>query len=117
MGGDIPWVPISAKKGDGIDDLLDMMLLVSDMAELTGDIDKMAEGVVIESHRDMQKGVSATLIIKDGSIKKGDFVRAGESVSPVRIMEDFTGKNIDNAQFSSPIHIRSEEHTSELQSH
>ncbi len=105
MGGDIPWIPISAKRGDGIEDLLDMMLLVSDMAELTGDTEKPAEGVVIESHRDMQKGVSATLIIKNGSIKKGDFVRAGESVSPVRIMEDFTGEKINEAQFSSPIHI------------
>ncbi|MFC1731320.1 translation initiation factor IF-2 [candidate division KSB1 bacterium] len=105
MGGEIPWVPISAKRGDGIDELLDMMLLVSDMAELTGDTNKTAEGIVIESHRDTQKGISATLLIKDGSIKKGDFVRAGESVSPVRIMEDFTGKNINNAQFSSPINI------------
>ncbi|NQV93462.1 translation initiation factor IF-2 [Candidatus Kaiserbacteria bacterium] len=105
MGGDIPWVPISAKQGDGVDELLDMMLLVSDMAELTGDANKPAEGVVIESHRDTQRGISTTLLIKNGSIKKGDFVRAGESVSPVRIMEDFTGKSINEAQFSSPIHI------------
>jgi translation initiation factor IF-2 len=105
MGGEIPWIPISAKTGDGIDDLLDLMLLVSDMAELTGDENKSAEGVVIESHRDTKKGISATLLIKDGSIKKGDFVRAGESVSPVRIMEDFSGKNIQSAQFSSPINI------------
>lgn len=105
MGGDIPWVPISAKRGDGIDELLDMMLLVSDMTELTGDLSKPAEGIVIESHRDTQRGISTTLLIKDGAIKKGDFVRAGESVSPVRIMEDFTGKSIDEAQFSSPIHI------------
>lgn len=105
MGGDIPWVPISAKTGEGVDDLLDMMLLVSDMAELTGDTLKTAEGIVIESHRDTQKGISTTLLIKDGCIKKGDFVRAGGSVSPVRIMEDFMGKSINEAQFSSPIHI------------
>jgi len=105
MGGEVPWVPISAKRGDGVDDLLDMMLLVSDMAELTGDSEKAAEGIVIESHRDMQKGISATILIKDGSIKKGDFVRAGESISPVRIMEDFTGKKIDAARFSSPVRI------------
>ena len=105
LGGDIPWVPISAKSGEGMDDLLDMMLLVSDMTELSGDASQPARGIVIESHRDTQKGISATLLIKDGSIKKGDFVRAGESVSPVRIMEDFAGKNINEAKFSSPIHI------------
>ncbi|PIT89360.1 MAG: hypothetical protein COU27_00725, partial [Candidatus Levybacteria bacterium CG10_big_fil_rev_8_21_14_0_10_36_7] len=105
MGGSVPWVPISAKKGDGVEELLDMMLLVADMEELTGSLDKPASGVVIESHCDTKKGISATLLIKDGSIKSGDFVRAGESVSPVRIMEDFAGKKIDKAQFSSPIHI------------
>ncbi len=104
-GGDIPWVAISAKVGTGVDDLLDMMLLVSDMAELTGDINKKAEGVVLESHRDNKKGISATLLIKDGYIKKGDFIQSGESVSPVRIMEDFTGKSIAEAQFSTPINI------------
>ncbi len=104
-GGDIPWVAISAKVGTGVDELLDLMLLVSDMAELTGDVNKKAEGVVLESHRDNKKGISATLLIKDGSLKKGDFIQAGESVSPVRIIEDFTGKGINEAQFSSPVNI------------
>jgi len=105
VGGDIPWVAISAKTGEGIDDLLDMMFLVADLAELTGDTSKPAEGVVIESHLDTKKGISASLLIKDGSIKKGDFVQAGESVAPVRIMEDFRGEGINEAQFSSPIYI------------
>ncbi|MEX0652239.1 MAG: GTP-binding protein, partial [Candidatus Paceibacterota bacterium] len=105
MGGEVPWVPISAKTGEGIPDLLDLMLLVADMAELSGDIHKKATGIVLESHRDTQKGISASLLIKDGSIKKGDYVWAGNALSPVRIMQDCNGKNITEASFSSPINI------------
>ncbi len=105
MGGDIPFVPISAKTGEGVDDLLDMILLVADISELTGDTNEAAQGVVIEAHRDTKKGISATLLIKNGSLKKGMFVQAGGSVAPVRIMEDFTGKAINEATFSSPIRI------------
>lgn len=105
MGGDIPFVPISAKSGEGVSDLLDMMLLVADLADLSGDPTKLASGVVVEAHRDMKKGILATLLIKDGTVKKGMFVRAGGSVAPVRILEDFTGKKIDEATFSSPIRI------------
>lgn len=105
LGGDIPSVPISAKTGEGVPELLDMMILVADLAELTGTLEKPAEGAVIEAHRDTQKGISATLIIKDGTIRGGMYVVAGESVSPVRIMEDFLGKKIAEAHFSSPIGI------------
>ncbi|MCW9054670.1 MAG: translation initiation factor IF-2 [Candidatus Pacebacteria bacterium] len=105
MGGDIPFVPISAKSGEGVDDLLDMMLLVADLADLSGNPDTLATGVVIEAYRDTQKGILATLLIKDGALQKGMFVRAGGSVAPVRILEDFTGKSITAAQFSSPVRI------------
>ena len=75
------------------------------MAELTGDPSKPAEGVVIEAHMDPKKGVSATLVILDGTLEKGMFVVAEDAMAPVRIMENFLGKSIDTATFSSPIRI------------
>ncbi len=105
MGGDISFVEISAKTGENIDDLLDTILLAADVEDLKGDVNKKAVGYVLESEVDPKKGVSATLIIKDGSLSTGDFVISGESTSPVRIMEDFAGKQIKEASFSSPIRI------------
>ncbi|MSR71509.1 MAG: translation initiation factor IF-2 [Candidatus Taylorbacteria bacterium] len=104
-GGDIPGVPISALKGTGMPELLDMILLVSEMSELKGDPNKNAHGTVIEANLDNKKGISATLIIKDGTLKSGLFVVAGESLSPVRIMEDSIGKKIKEAGPSAPIKI------------
>lgn len=104
-GGDIPCIPISAKSGVGVPELLDMMLLVAELAELKGDANKPALGVVIESSLDPRKGISATLIIEDGTLRKGMFLVAEDSVAPVRIMENFLGKKIDEASFSSPIRI------------
>ena len=105
LGGDVPFVPVSAKTGEGIPELLDMMILVADLEELSGDTTKPAEGIVIESNLDQKKGVSASLVIKDGTLKSGMFVVAGDSSSPVRIMEDFLGKSIKEATFSSPMRV------------
>jgi len=104
-GGDIPFVPISAKAGTGVSELLDMMLLVAEMEELKADPNKNAEGVIIESHIDPKQGTSASLIITDGTLKKGMCVSTGETCSPVRAIEDFLGEKIDEASFSSPIRI------------
>ncbi len=104
-GGDISYVKISALNGDGVGELLDTLLLVAELEELKGDLSKNAEGVVIETHVDPKKGVSATLVIKDGTLKKGMYVGAEQSCSPVRMLEDFAGKKIDEATFSSPIQI------------
>lgn len=104
-GGEVPFVPISAKFGQGVDELLDLMLLVAEMSELKGDITKNAEGVVIEANMDKKKGISATMIIKNGVIQSGMFVACGKSFAPTRIMEDFLGKKITEATFSSPIKI------------
>src|SRR3989344_5014367 len=104
-GGDVPCVPVSAKAGTGIPELLDMMLLVAEVAELSGDATIKAQGAVIESSVDPKKGIGATLIIKNGSIKKGDCVVAEDALTPVRMMENFLGENIDHASFSSPIRI------------
>lgn len=104
-GGDIPIVSLSSKTGEGIEELLETILLVTDMNTLTGNAGKNAEGIVLESNVDPRKGVSATLIIKDGSLRTGMFVVAGESMSPVRIMENFLGKSIKEARFSSPVRV------------
>lgn len=104
-GGAVPWVPISAKTGEGVSDLLDIMLLVAEIAELKGDLNKNAEGVVIEANLDSNKGISGTLIIKDGSLKVGMNIASGESISSVRLIENFMGKKITGACFSSPVKV------------
>ncbi|MFZ2621301.1 MAG: translation initiation factor IF-2 [Minisyncoccia bacterium] len=104
-GGDIPAVAVSAKSGEGISELLDMIILVSELESLTGEVNVNADGVVIESNLDTKKGISATCIIKNGTLEKGMFVASGVASSPVRIMENYLGKSIDRATFSSPIKI------------
>ena len=105
MGGDISYVSISAKEGTGINDLLDMIILVSDIENFTGTKEKNASGVIIESKRDPQRGVSASCIIKDGTLKQGMFVVSGEAIVSVKMMENFLGKTIKEATFSSPIRL------------
>lgn len=104
-GGQIPWVAISAKTGKGVPELLDVMLLVAELAELTGDASKPGEGLVIESHMDSKKGITATIVITDGTLSRGMYVVAEAAMAPVRIMENFMGKPIADATFSSPITI------------
>ncbi len=104
-GGSIPAVPISAKTGEGVPALLDMMLLVAELEELIADPSALAEGIVIEANRDMKKGVTATIIIQNGTLAEKQFIIAGGATAPVRIMEDFAGKKITTASFSSPVRI------------
>lgn len=105
MGGDVPWVGISAKSGEGVDELLDVLLLSAELAELTGDTNAPAEGLVIEGHLDTKRGNTATLIIKNGTLASGSFVVSGSAYAPVRIMENFLGKNIREAGLSEPVGI------------
>jgi translation initiation factor IF-2 len=95
-GGTVPIVSISAKTGQGVEDLLEMIALQSDVLELKGDSNVPAEGFVIESHLNPKQGISATLIIKNGCLKTGMFVATEESFAPVRSIE---------ACFSSPVRI------------
>lgn len=104
-GGDIPAVPISALQGTGINELMDMIMLVADLQELVGDPEKTGSGVVIENYLDSKKGISATLIIKDGTVTSGSYVVAEDSYSPVRIFENTLGKAIKTASFSTPVKI------------
>jgi translation initiation factor IF-2 len=103
MGGDIPFVLISAKAGTGVNELLDMIILVSDMQAYTGDRKLNASGIIIEANREPRRGISASCIIKNGTLKSGMFVVAGSALVTTRIMENFLGKPTKEATFSSPI--------------
>lgn len=103
-GGDVPALPISAKTGKGIPELLDMILLMSELGELTANPDATGEGVVLETGRD-KSGISATLIIKNGVVKSGMHIAVDGSIAPVRMMENFLGEKITEATFSSPVRI------------
>lgn len=104
-GGGIPYVEISAKEGTGVKDLLDLILIVSAIEELKGDPNNKASGFVIESHKNKNKGITSTLIIKDGTLKQGQFVVCKDKYAPVRIFEDFKGSPIKIASFSTPVKI------------
>ncbi|HVM73702.1 MAG TPA: translation initiation factor IF-2 [Candidatus Paceibacterota bacterium] len=103
LGGDVPWVAISAKIGTGVDELLDLILLVAELNEMKADASAPASGYVIEAHRDQKRGIAATLIITNGTLEHGMAVLAGRAIAPVRIMEDHTGKRLTSATFSTPV--------------
>jgi translation initiation factor IF-2 len=105
MGGDIPYALISAKSGKGVDDLLDLIILSADLAELKGDIGASATGTIIEGNIDTKRGTTATMIVENGTLKSGSFVVSGKVFAPVRIMEDFLGKTIKEASLSEPVQI------------
>lgn len=104
-GGTIPCVPISSKTGAGIDDLLDMMLLVAEVSELTGDHTKPGEGFVLESRLDSKAGIMATLVVTDGTVNTGDYIVVDGEAAKIKKLEDFTGAIIKTATFSSPIQV------------
>ncbi len=105
FGGSVSFTPISAKTGAGVSDLLDLMLLTAELEDLKADSSHKASGIVIEANLDKKKGVTATLVIKDGTLKTGSYLVAGSAMAPVRIMENFLAKPIKEATFSSPIRI------------
>ncbi|MFA5841848.1 MAG: translation initiation factor IF-2 [Candidatus Paceibacterota bacterium] len=105
FGGNTSCVPISAKTGQGVPELLDTILLVAEMEELKGAPDAPAEGFIIESNVDKQRGISATLLIKNGTLKNGMFVVAEDAVVPARLIENFMGQSVKEACFSSPVTI------------
>lgn len=104
-GGEIPVVPISALKGTGIPELLDMVILVADLGDLKADPNKLAEGGIIEAGLDNKKGIYATLLIKNGTLQSGMTIVAENAFSPVRILENWEGKAIKSATFSSPVRV------------
>ncbi|RME99160.1 MAG: translation initiation factor IF-2 [Chloroflexi bacterium] len=104
-GGDTICVPISALENQGIDDLLENILLVTDVADLKANPNRPAQGVVIEGKMDRRRGVFATLLVQNGTLKNGDYVVIGEQYGRVRAMFNFNGKKIKKAGLSEPVSI------------
>ncbi len=96
-GGNTVMVPVSAIKGENIDQLLEMILLVSDVEDLKANPQRMAKGTVIEAHLDKAKGPVATLLIQNGTLRAGDVLAAGPILGKVRAMVDDTGKRVKEA--------------------
>jgi len=104
-GGDTPLVPVSARTKLGIDDLLETVLLVADVAELTANPDRPAIGRVVEAHLDTKRGPVATVLVQTGTLERGDLVVAGVTYGRVRAMTDDKGKPVGRAEPSRPVEI------------
>jgi translation initiation factor IF-2 len=105
-GGDSPFVPVSAKTGQGIDELLENVLLQAEVLELKAVHDGPAKGLIIESQLDKGRGPVATVLVQSGTLKRGDVVLAGSSFGRVRAMLDEAGKAIQSAGPSIPVEIQ-----------
>ncbi|MFZ1250795.1 MAG: translation initiation factor IF-2 [Candidatus Microsaccharimonas sp.] len=104
-GGDTVMVEVSAKTGQGIDKLLDMVLLVADLEELKAEGDVPAEGLVIESHMETGRGAVVGLLVEQGMLKPGAFMVAGTTYGKVRTLQDFLGKTLKEAGPSTPVTV------------
>ena len=104
-GGDTPCVPVSAQTGMGIDELLEMVLLVADMKELKANPDRAAKGTVIEARLDKGRGPVASILVQNGTLRTGDIVVAGMAVGHVRAMTDDKGNRVTEAGPSIPVEI------------
>ncbi|WP_374427290.1 translation initiation factor IF-2 [Ideonella dechloratans] len=106
FGGDSPFVGVSSKTGQGIDELLEQVLLQAEVLELKAPVDAMAKGIVIEARLDKGRGPVATVLVQSGTLKRGDVVLAGASYGRVRAMLDEDGKNTLEAGPSIPVEIQ-----------
>ena len=104
-GGDTQFIKVSAHTGDGIDELLEAVLLQAELLELTAPIDVPARGVIVEARIDKGRGVIATALVQQGTLRKGDFMLAGESVGKIRAMTDEAKKPTLEAGPSIPVEI------------
>lgn len=104
-GGDIICVPVSAKTGEGIDELLESVLLVAEVQELKANPERLAKGTVIEARLDKGRGPIATLLVQNGTLKQGDVLIAGTAVGRVRVMTNDKGKAVKTAGPSVPVEI------------
>ena len=104
-GGDVICVPVSAKTGEGIDELLENVLLVAEVKELKANPDRLAKGTVIEARLDKGRGPIATLLVQNGTLRQGDVLIAGTAVGRVRVMTNDKGKKVKSAGPSVPVEI------------
>ncbi len=101
LGGDTVMVPISALKGTGVNELLDMILLVAEMNELRADLEAPAKGIILESKKESGRGIIATVILQEGILKKGDYFLCGSTYGKVKSMVDDRGRILSNASAGS----------------
>ena len=104
-GGDVQFVPVSAKTGDGVDNLLESILLQAELMELKATVDARATGVVIESSLDKGRGPVATVLVQEGTLKKGDYLVSGFQYGRVRALFDENGKQTESAGPSIPVQV------------
>lgn len=104
-GGDVVFVPTSAKTKEGLDSLLEMLLLVSELAEPKANPGALLSGVVIESRLSRAKGPMATILVKNGTLNVGDYVVVGEGSGRIRLMENFQGKRVTEALPGTPVQV------------
>jgi len=105
LGGKIPSINTSAKTGEGIDDLLEHILLVAEMEELKADAVAVGQGTIIESYLDAKKGPIATLILNQGTLKENDIIGTRSTTGKVKSLSDFQGKVIEKASPSQPVSV------------
>ena len=105
-GGDVPFVGVSAKTGEGIDELLENVLLQAEMLELKAPVDAPAKGIVIEARLDKGRGSVATILVQSGTLRRGDTVLVGASYGRVRAMLNDQGKSVSEAGPSIPVEIQ-----------
>jgi translation initiation factor IF-2 len=104
-GGDIIFAPVSAKSGEGIENLLEIILLVAEVNEIKANEDRAAEGVIIEGELDKGKGAVATVLVQKGTLNVGDFLICGYNLCKVRAMTDDRGRKVEKAYPSMPVEV------------
>ncbi|MGB9609094.1 MAG: translation initiation factor IF-2, partial [Minisyncoccia bacterium] len=104
-GGKISWQAVSSKTGEGINELLDLILLTAELEELKYNPNEIGSGVILETHHDSKRGITVTVIIKNGKVKRGDPISTPTSFGKIKILEDFQGKAVNELFPSSPARI------------
>ena len=104
-GGSVSFQPVSAKSGQGVNELLDLVLLTAEVADITAHPEVLGQGVILEAWLDKRRGILASVLVKDGTLQQGIYIRAGGAVGKVKGLEDFTGKRITEAGPSTPVLI------------
>lgn len=104
-GGNVSVVEVSSVTGQGVDDLLDLILLTAEMESKEADTDELGSGMIVESRLDPKRGITAVGIIQNGTIRTGLFAASSDSITPIRFIIDAEGNNVEELSFSSPVQI------------
>lgn len=104
-GGQISWQAVSSKTGEGINELLDLIILAAELEDLKYDPNNIGEGVVLEAHHDSKRGIAVTVIIKNGKVKRGDIISTKTAFGKIKILEDFIGRPVNELLPSAPARI------------